>query len=142
MSDKDAIISEEIANEQFEVFVDYYQIELTDLDDGDGETVSNLIKNRFMRALRAGRLEVKETENGLLVEQNLVIPTAGGKVDKIVYKQLNGAARKALRKVKGQYDQMYTLLARLSGESVAVYESMSGKDLAAAESLATLFLVA
>jgi hypothetical protein len=142
MSDKDTIISAEIAEEQFELFTDFYQIALTDLDDGDGEVVSTMIKNRFLRALRAGRLEVKETEDGLVVEQNLVVKAAGGNLDKITYRQLNGAARKSLRKVKGNYDQMYTLLARLSGESVAVYDKMSGKDLAAAEALAMLFLIA
>ena len=145
MSDKETVISTEIAEEQFELFTDYYQIALSDLDaddDDEGGKVSNMIKNRFMRALQAGRLEVRDTDDGLVVEQHLVVPAAGGKIEKITYGQLNGAARKALRKAKGNYDQMYILLARLSGESVVIYDKMSGRDLAAAEALAMLFLIA
>ena len=140
MSDKDYIISEESAGEQFELFTDFYEIDLTDLDDGDGEVASQSVRNKFMRAVRGGRIEVREGENGVEVKQNLLRPIAT--LNEIVYGQLTGKARKALRKIKGHHAQMYTLLSVLSGEGTEIYDKMTGKDLSAAESVALLFLIA
>jgi len=139
MSDK-YVISEEIANEQFEILADFYQIDLTDLDDGDGEVASQSVKNKFLRAVRSGLLEVTETDGGLKVKQTFLREYGGLK--EITYSEVNGRARKSLRKIKGEYERMYTLLGVLSGQGAAIYDKMVGKDLAAAESLALLFLVA
>ena len=141
MSDeKDYLISEENAEAQFDMLADFYQIDLSDLDDGDGEVASRSVKNKFLRAVRSGRLEVRESEAGVEVKQNLLVPIA--ELNEIVYKQVNGRARKALRKIKGHHEQMYTLLSVLSGGSTAIYDKMTGRDLSAAESLALLFLIA
>ncbi len=140
MSDKDLVISQEIAEEQFELLADYYSIDLSDLDDGDGEVASSSVRNKFLRAVRRGLLEVIDGDNGVEVKQVLIKKV--GDIEVLTYSQVNGRARKALRKIKGHYEQMYTLLGVLSGESAAVYDKMTGKDLSAAESLALLFLIA
>jgi len=134
------ILSEESALEQFEALSNFYGINLSDLDDGDGEVASNAVKSKFLRAVREGLLEVTESEDGVGVKQTLLREIGG--VKEIKYTQVNGRARKSLRKTKGHYEQMYTLLAVLSGESIAMYDKMTGRDLAAAEGLALLFLVA
>jgi hypothetical protein len=140
MSDKDLVISQEIAEEQFELLADYYGIDLSDLDDGDGEVASSSVRNKFLRAVRHGLLEVVDGDNGVEVKQVLIKQI--GNIEVLTYSQVNGRARKSLRKIKGHYEQMYTLLGVLSGESAAVYDKMTGKDLSAAESLALLFLIA
>jgi len=142
MSDKKDrnVISEEIAEEQFETLVDFYNIDLSDLDDGDGEVASNSVKNKFIRALRWGLLEVIDGENGVEVKQTLIKEIGGLK--ELTYTQVNGRARKSLRKITCNYQKMYTLLGVLSGHGAAVYDKMTGRDLSAAEGLALLFLIA
>lgn len=136
------LISAENAEQQFETFTEYYGIEISDFDDGDDDRISEGIKGKFIRAVRDGLLDVQETENGLVVVQNLRRPLANGTITTLTYGELNGRARKAMRKLKDNYERMYAMLGCMCKESSGIYNEMSARDLTAAENLGSLFLVA
>lgn len=139
MEDKN-IISEETAAEQFDLFCDYYGVDLTELDDegATGRKTSDIMRGKFMRAVREGSLEVVESGDGLTVVQNLRYPI-GGKVDRLTYGELNGRARKSMKNIQSPHERIYALLGALSRESSSLFDAMRGKDLAVAEMIGGLF---
>lgn len=140
MSDK-YLISEEAADEQIEIFLDFYGIDLKEIDsmsDGEGG-VSETIRRKFQRSIREGLLEIKEDSDGVKVVQRLKYKIAGGTVTELTYGVVTGKARKAINEKHGFRAQLYQLLAALSREDIAVIEQLRGRDLSAAENLAGLF---
>ena len=132
----ETILSEESARENFKKFVDFYDIDEKDLED---ETIKKFMGG-IIRAVRKGRLEFEDTEDGLIVHQNLVRPV--GKVSRLTYGQFNGAAKKAIDTQKGEVAKIHAMMAKLSRESMGLIEKLVGPDYSTMESLAVLFSVA
>jgi len=130
------ILSEESALENFQKFVDFYDVDEKDLED---ETIKKFIGG-IIRAIRRGRLEFEDTEDGLVIHQNLVRSVGG--VSRITYSQFNGAAKKAIDTQKGEVAKIHAMMAKLSRESMGFIEKLIGPDYSTMESLAVLFSVA
>lgn len=144
------IISEEAAEAQIQIFLDWYDIcreDFVNVEDGDmSSTWYDKIVKRLVRAIRKGLVEFKEenTKDGsptLNIYQTLTSPITG--VDNpICYKEISGRAKLAMRgnAKTGQFAQIYLYLGGLCGESETVFHKMRGRDGAIAECLGFLFL--
>lgn len=138
----DLVISQEAAEEQLNLFLNYYDIDLEDTgNDKDLARANRSVKNKIIRAVRKGLVEFKEEDDTLNVYQNLTKPLQGV-TSPIKYKEPTGHSKIAMKESENtdQYGKMYNLLGGMSGEGKKPFLQMKGKDLSIAESLALLFL--
>lgn len=142
-------ISEESAEEQLGRFNEWYDIDPEDFKEiAKGNTslqnAYTVAKRRLVRAIRIGRLEIREesskkSEPTLIVEQTLQCPM--GDVKKIVYKELTGALRASVQIEEGDNDtrKNYKTLAVISGEDHKMFYKLRRGDIGVADSLGFLF---
>lgn len=125
------MLSQEAANDQLQVFIDYYDIDLSDLGDAGG-----VIKNRTIRHIMKGRLEITEDADGLKVSQIL----KGG--DKITYSEIQGKHKITMgKKPDGDaHGKSYALMGALCGNGEAFILKQGGRDLSVIECLAALYM--
>lgn len=138
---KEMVLSEEAAEQQLQLFLDYYDIDLEDTDDKDLLRANRSVKKKVIKAIRKGLVEVKEENETLNVYQTLEKPMQGI-TNPIRYKEPTGHSKIAMKESDKEdyYGKMYNLLGGMSGEGKAPFLKMKGKDLSIAESLALLFL--
>lgn len=148
--DEKYILGEEAAEDQLQLFLDWYDICREDFISSDeGESSStwyDKITSRLKRAIRKGLVEIKEenTKDGsptLNVYQTLTRKIPGVE-SPICYKEISGRAKLALKgsAKTGQFAQIYLYLGGLCGEGEKVFHNMAGRDGAIAECLGFLFL--
>ena len=135
------VLSEEAAEEQLELFCDYYGINLDDEDDKEIRRANASVKKKIIRSIRRGLVEFKEEEDTFNVYQNLIKPLQGI-TSPIKYKEPTGHSKIAMKESENTdyYGKMYNLLGGMSGEGKKPFLKMKGQDLSIAESLALLFL--
>lgn len=71
-------VSKETAEEQFEMWLDYYGLKFSDIEIEDGEKAAKTLKNGLVRAIIDGHLEVEIRGDGMSVTQYLKNPTKKG----------------------------------------------------------------
>lgn len=140
-------ISKETADQQLELLFDYYEIELEKRLKADNaekaQAVADDVKDILARAIMKGRLEITEDEESthgeIKIIQRLRRPV--GNVTEIRYYEVTGKARTAMKDVdKGSpHQKLYSLLAAISRQPIAVFLNMGGVDLTCAETLFTIF---
>jgi len=131
-------ISDEGSQEQIDALKDYYGIDIDDLPD----SVKGAIESSFAKMKRAimnGRLEIEVNEETILVHQTLQRPPAGAP-NPLVYKEVSGSAKIAIKDDSTDHGKVYAFLGALSGEGAGVIQKLKGKDLSLAESLGCVFL--
>jgi hypothetical protein len=144
------VISEENAQDQLELLLDFYEIEINDVDKEvafyaeDTDSVQEATKgacDRLKRYIRKGLLEITDTE-GLTITQNLRIPI--GDINKLSYKIIDGAAKQEMRfaKEKDFYGKIYYLMGALSKKPANVISKLKGVDSSVVECLGAIFLTA
>ena len=136
----DYILSNEVAQEQLDLMLDFYDIdpEENSIDEAQEKGVKTAFV-KLRKAIRLGVIEIKETDGKLQVKQNFY----KDKEKSIEYKTLTGQAKIGMGK-KGDKDfhgRMYALLGYLSGLGERAILNLEGKDLSVAECLGMLFLV-
>lgn len=143
-------LSQESANAQIDLLLDYYEIELEkDLkaeDSGAVEAKAERIRAGLTKAILKGRLEIAESCNDkgvatLSVVQTLRVPV--GSVEKLTYGEVTGRCRTAVKDVdKGApAKKMYDLLGAICGKGPQVIMALGGVDLKTAELLAAIFFL-
>jgi hypothetical protein len=128
-------LSLDSAKKEINRMMDYYEIEIDEIED---ETLKNAIQQgygRAIKAIRRGRLEVI-IEDGIKVIQE----TKNG--TKIEYREIDGEAKTAMDSYPAEaiYKRAYALLGSLSGLGEGVIKKMKGVDLSLAEVLGLIFL--
>jgi hypothetical protein len=139
------IISEEMAQEQIDLFLEFYEIDLDDLDNEDLKDALSISIKKVFKAIRKGRLEIIEVEDSVHVKQILKkkkpekLPS-----NEVIYKELEGVAKVNMksRDPEDQYGKIYALLGSLSGLGTPIITQFKSTDLSIAECLGALFLAA
>lgn len=141
-------ISEDSAREQLGIFFDYYEIDPSNV--GGGENAQEIFEStvdRIIDAVRKGRVEIIESENGLVIRQTLKHVRAGAKqgdsaITTIDYKEISGAAKDAMKHKKetDHYGRIHAMLGYLSGIGENSIKSLRGVDMSISECIGVLFL--
>jgi len=125
-------ISQEVAEEQLNAFLDYYEIELDELP----EEINGAVK-KLLSAICKGRVEV--LSNG---EIKQIFKNPPGEVSEVVYKELTGSAKLAMKgkSAEDHHGRIYALLGSLAGIDERGISKLRGVDLSVAECIGVLFL--
>ena len=143
-----APISEESARESLSLFFDYYEVD--DKNIGGGENAQEAFDatvDRLVDAIRKGRVEIEENEDGLIVRQTLKNKAKAGTQDVAVssvleYKEISGAAKDAMKhkKESDNYGKIHALLGYLCGAGENAIKGLRGVDMSISECIGVLFL--
>lgn len=147
---EDPIISEDLAQQQIDMILDYYNINMDKFFkvEVEGSNANEVLEEEGFRTLQAvirdGRIEVEiDSDSKLIVKQNLVHRYAHD-LSALVYRPLTGRAKIASQKKKDVSfeEKMYNLLATMCSKNYSIILALEGKDLVAAEAVGGLFLLA
>lgn len=151
---KETGIPKELAEEQLELFFNYYEMDLeealADEDEGFGEDdesakavrrAANQLKKKLVKAIQYGRLEIKDAaDGGLDVIQYLKFPLSGG-FEALKWNGITGLAKAQLKDLdKGSpFNKLYSFAGAITkaGDKIRNLRDM---DLATAEALVAVFL--
>ena len=126
-------ISEETAQHQLKIFVEYYDIDLNLLAPHKDRVVKKLILG-----LRLGKIEIVE-EGQVKIHQYYNDSKNGNQ--KITYGPITGFIRIEVDKMKDGMEKIYYLISALSEEDKTIFKRMEGLDILIAECIGGLFLI-
>ena len=130
-------LSEEVAREQMQNFLDSYDIDPADLAIENGPEWVATVVNRLVRAIRSGKLEVMSDGT---VTQNYI--TKEGAASSISYVRMNGIAMKSRDKAKGVLESDLALMCSLGNiASPSIMIGLDIVDISIWQRLAQLFMV-
>lgn len=129
-------LSEKSAKENLQEMLDYYEIDLDDIED---KVVKSAVKSglkRLIKAIRLGRLEIKIED-----EFKIIQITRSGK-ETITYREIDGDSKSAMstKDEKDWYGKSYALMGSLSGLGESAIRKMKGVDISLVEVLGMIFL--
>jgi plasmid stabilization system protein ParE len=129
-------LSAETAQAEIKKMLDYYEIEIDEIEDADLKRAIKQGYDRLIKAVRLGRLEIK-TEGGLSVVQLLRDGS-----ETITYREIDGTAKSAMagKKPDDSYGKAYALMGSLSGLGEVAIKKLKGVDLSLTEVLGLIFL--
>lgn len=131
-------LSEESANDQMEVLLDYYDVDESEFDDDDKranfkDTVKKLVKH-----IRRGRVVIELDGDNLKVMQFLKFSSGdSNEVSYVVIKAQHKVASDAAGDKK--YTRIPALMGSLSGLGERAIKQFKGVDMSAMECLAAVF---
>jgi hypothetical protein len=129
-------ISERVAEDQVNLLLDYYDIELADINnDAQRDAVESAL-TKLRRGVRRGLLEIKE-QDGLKVTQIL------RNQEKIEYCELDGRAKLAMKNKKDTdgHGRIFAIMGYLSGLGESAIICLKANDLSIVECLGVIFLL-
>jgi ActR/RegA family two-component response regulator len=136
------VIDEEPAQDQLDLLLDFYDIEVDELDeDDDVEKATLKAIKKIKKYIMKGLIEISE-DDGLTVIQHL--HHSKGETKQISYGVITGHAKIAMSKAAERdysgkvYQVMGSLSSNISAESIA---RLKGVDLAVVECLGAIFLM-
>lgn len=127
-------ISEEVAENEVQKLLDFYEIEIDDIDNNGLKSSITSLK----KAVRKGRLEIKD--EGIIVQ---TLKRHKGEIGTLEYKELNGQAKKAMGRARPDdaNGRLYELLGSLSGMGSKAISNLRGVDLSLAESIGVVLML-
>lgn len=134
-----AKVSLQNAKKAIDLLLDYYDVDLDDLDDTEQRSAVQLAINRVIRAIKKGRLEIKIEGESLIVNQFLANKYQGIE-SPINYREVDGISKIAMKDVEDSYSRIYAYLGGLSGLGIDSIMKLKGKDLGLVECLGSIFL--
>lgn len=128
-------LSVESAKNELNKMIEYYEIEIDEIEDENLKKGIQQSYDRAIQAVRRGRLQIK-IENGIKIIQT----TKKGEI--VEYREIDGDAKSAMdgHPAEAYYRRAYALLGALSGLGETAIKKMKGVDLSLAEVLGLLFL--
>lgn len=128
--------SKETAKNELKKMLDYYEIEIEEIEDEKLRTAIENSYNRLIKAVMKGRLRIN-LNDGIEIVQKLKDGTT-----EIKYKEINGKAKTAMagKKEDDFYGKAYALMGSLSGLGESAISSLKGVDLSLVEVLGLIFL--
>lgn len=148
--EKKTTLSEESAEKELEKFYEYYELDISELDDPeakDAEEEANAAIKRMLKkmkkAVMKGTLSFNETDDGFTIIQEIRKQDSDGKNKKIHYQEMSGNSKVAMNK-KHDNDpnaKIYALLGSLSSLGDRTIRELKGPDLSLAESIGSVLLL-
>jgi hypothetical protein len=135
MEKEKLILSEKSAKENLQQMLDYYEIDIDDIDDKDTRKAVSSSLKKIIKSIMKGRLEIKIEEEFQVIQY-----TKNG--EKIIYREIDGISKSAMAS-KGDNDyngKCYALMGSLSGLGESAIRSLKGVDLSLTEVLGVVFL--
>ena len=127
---KEPKISEEIAQEQLDQFLEYYDIDPSDCENRDDVRAGLEISFKgIKRSIMNGHVEmIQDDEGDILVKQ--VLEHKVGAVEELIYKPCTAIAKAELdtRKVEGQDNRITYLMGKMCGRLRIVQELKAGDE--------------
>jgi len=123
------------ASAEIKKMLDYYEIDIDEIEDKDLKRAINQGYDRLIKAARLGRLSVK-LEDGIKIIQTLRNGT------EITYDEISGTAKTEMagKAPDDHYGKSYALMGSLSGLGEGAIKQLKGVDLSLAEVLGLIFL--
>lgn len=131
-------LGEEAATKVFQEILDYYDIDYEDIVNDQGKDAAKTLRNKLIRAIRAGRLETNHSE---IPEEGFQIIQHARHGHTFTYNEYNAKAAEESDKGRGVSSAQYNLLGALSGKGAASIKKMRGPDLKLGEYIAVIFLL-
>lgn len=135
-------ISEESATDQVVELLDYYDIDVDRLTEGEDRAGSALEKalDHVRDGFRSGRLELVRDNTGKLT----VVHHLKGAGEPLVYQEISAKAKLAMERFDpaAGYSRLYAFMGALCGIGKGAIEKLPPQDLALVEVLGTVFLTA
>jgi hypothetical protein len=133
-------LSKEVAHDQVMVLLDYYGIDVNDLDGKQNKQAMVSTLNKVVGFVREGLVEIALKDGALTITQALVKPP--GEVKTIEYGEVHGKHKTAMdgKGDDSNYTKIYALMGSLSGLGDTAIKALKGKDLSVVECLGTVFL--
>lgn len=134
-------ISKESAQKVFNEILEYYDIDFEDIVNDQGKEGAKTLENKLIRAIMAGRIETKMSDDhnqGFQIIQH----TRTGKT--VAYNEYGTKAARESAKQKDSASAQYALLGSLSGLGMDYFNSKKnfpGPCLKLAEYVAVIFLL-
>jgi hypothetical protein len=150
MPKRELLISKENAQEQLDLFFDWYDIDFEEMYEaaiqGENGATIRAAKNKLIKAIRQGRIEVKEVSNdkgetSLELHQKLDCPIFDKNV--LVYKEITGSIRASAKADPKANDtkKMYQLLGSITGEGAEIFLRLRRADIGLTDMIGFLFLM-
>jgi ribosomal protein S4E len=136
MSDK---ISQQVAEEQFGVLEDYYDLDVNDIDHKEQKAAAKMSKSRIIKSIRKGRLQIALQDGTIAITQTLQKPP--GEVATLEYAELSGRHKISMKDSEDNYVRMYALVGAMTGLNETAISNLKGVDLSLVECLGSLFLL-
>jgi hypothetical protein len=135
-------LSEESAQASVRELIDFYRVDVDDIENETQKAGLELALNRLAKAYRRGELENERDTKGFHVTQRLVAPP--GEVKEITYDELKGALKLQMDGLdqNATTARQHALLGALSGLGATAIGSLHAVDLSTAECLAYVFFMA
>ncbi|MCK5127580.1 MAG: hypothetical protein KAR42_15090 [candidate division Zixibacteria bacterium] len=129
------VISWEVANEQFNLFLDYYDLEAEDFANEATKEQFETASNKLVKAITKGRLEIKE-------EESLCVTQILKNGEHIEYGVVSGKHKLAMKGKKDTdiFGRIYAIMGSITGLGETAILKLAGIDLSIAESLGFLLL--
>jgi len=130
------IISWEVASEQFDLFLGFYDLEADDFANEATKEQFETVSNKLIKAIMKGRLEIREADSSLCVTQIL----KNG--DSLEYSVVSGKHKLAMKGKKDTdiFGRIYAIMGSITGLGETAISKLQGADLSIAESLGFLLL--
>lgn len=135
MDNEKYTLGKEAAKNELQKMLDYYEIDIDEIEDKDLKKAIKAGYDRLIKAVRLERLQIK------IEEEIKVIQTCkNGTI--IEYKEIDGNAKMAMagRDEKDYYGKSYDLMGSLSNLGTKAISNMKGVDLSLVETLGMIFL--
>jgi hypothetical protein len=140
MKKQDFKLSEEAAENQFDLFLDFYDIDIPSIGHKDLKAGLETSKLKIIRAIRKGRLEITENDTGVIVVQHITDREGNG--DTITYGVVAGKHKVAMKDKADtdNYGKIYALMGSLSGLGETAIQKLQGVDSGIVECLGGFYL--
>jgi hypothetical protein len=137
----DLTISEEPAAKAFESLCEFYDIDFEDIEDESVRTSLESAKKKIVRAIRKGRIEIKDEDGVPIIYQHIARPIKN--IDSpIRYRELDGRSKIAMKDTKSTdlHGKLYSFMGGLSGLGQAKIALLKGVDISLVECFGLFFL--
>ncbi len=129
-------ISEETAEEHLQAFLDYYEIDVSNIELDSQRTAIRGACEKLVKSIRAGRLELNGDDGTATIH-----PKKGADLH---CAELSGKAKVQMsrRPESDMHGRIYALIGSLTGTGFNHIQDLTGRDLVMVENLGILFLLA
>lgn len=127
--------SKETAKNEIKKMLDYYEIEIEEIEDEKLRTAIENSYKRLIKAVMKGRLRINLNDGIEIIQKTRI-------GEEIKYREINGKAKSAMagKKEDDFYGKAYALMGSLSGLGESAISSLKGVDLSLVEVLGLIFL--
>lgn len=145
------IIAEDVAIEQFMLFVNYYGLDLDEIakraseklvEMGEKPTTADEIGDTYVESIRKGHYSIIENSDGdVVIKQHLIKPV--GDFEDVTYGVVRGRNKNDMGKtgVNDKTVQTTALLNSLSGNAGKFVEKLVGRDFTIAMNIGSLYFL-